>query len=77
MLPTKKGNKVTRQIKQMKQLHHLLGNPQLQGNLPQVIGNVFSMFLAAVRHKWIESNMLPTCQTQSTGQYNIKIWQWT
>ena len=40
MLPTKNGNKVTRQIKQMKQLHHLLGNPQLQENLPQVIGSV-------------------------------------
>ena len=43
MLPTKNGNKVTRQIKQMKQLHHLLGNPQLQENLPQVTGSVCSV----------------------------------
>jgi hypothetical protein len=41
MLPTQKRNKVTPQIKQMKQLHHLLGNHQLHGNLPQVTGSVW------------------------------------
>lgn len=40
MLPTKNENKVIPQIKQMKQLHHHLGNPQLLGNPPQVIGSV-------------------------------------
>jgi hypothetical protein len=39
LLPTLNGNQVTPQIKQMKQLHHLLGSPQLHGNLPQVTGS--------------------------------------